>query len=108
MRSVLDHFADAFKSTELNDPSLLADMASIPLDSNCGDDCRRVIDAAAVLAFAGPEVDLLPAVTAYADSEVSAFGDPSGFADLWAEDNADAEDDIRNGTARICGIFICG
>jgi hypothetical protein len=55
--TVLHHFNEAFPGLKLPLGDEANDLASIPLDSICGADCKRVIDAAKTLFWAADNSD---------------------------------------------------
>lgn len=78
--TVRQHFERAFPGYTFDRDDYADALASMPLDSNCGDDCRRIIDAA-------------KAWTALVDAP------GEGEAAIAAAISA---------TAHTCVVFICG
>lgn len=82
--NVKEYFEQAFPGHTYEQSRDAEDLASMPLDSTCGDSCRGAIDAA----------------TRFADHVRMAHGDfPKGQEMIRR---------IRNTVVDVCGVYICG
>lgn len=79
--NVLDYFLTHYSTRGLKRPDDATDLMSMPLDSNCGDECKKAID---------DSLKLRAHVRA-------AWGDESG-----------AEDDLAAIVVRAMIVYICG